>query len=470
MKNRINFGFLVTTFIVVLLSGSKIFATLDSLPNCQEIVLCQPDPNYPVTTHSITECTYDAVTNTNCCVDVTYTLTRYQACSPSLFPFYIFKIVSVSSSGACYMDQDAIMNVAIQAVISASLKHNISQGSVSIPTCMNAISCNTSSQTAIWEGCSDLGCCRYDFEAGWDSVAYDIRIINSAKIELSGSCFGSTICSDCLPACNPDIFPEIGLLNLNDKIPAPCPTSCNVSPSIMPLNVEYNNNGNIINGKFTVGKSSTNIPCLNLNYMYIKSGPSPEQSLELLIKQALFDYSLGKTLPLNIKVDFWKCIQAINPNVPYYLGCDGGCCSLEFEVSDDGFGNLVAEVIDRNSSMDPCIPSCIEVCSIFQSGGSFGIPKFGTATEENKVDFNMLSITPNPSDGIFDLNFNSQSSSIVNLKIYDLSGSEVYSSELRTNAGSNIINMNLSHLINGSYYIYLINEDYQINKINFIKK
>ena len=66
-----------------------------------------------------------------------------------------------------------------------------------------------------------------------------------------------------------------------------------------------------------------------------------------------------------------------------------------------------------------------------------------------------LLIAPNPSTGSITVKYNGDKAGKVNLVIYDKSGSAVFTKPDYAMPGNNAYHLNLSHLISGSYYLEL---------------
>lgn len=86
---------------------------------------------------------------------------------------------------------------------------------------------------------------------------------------------------------------------------------------------------------------------------------------------------------------------------------------------------------------------------------------------ESNISFQAF---PNPSNGQLTLNLNSKSLTTANIKIFDLSGQEVWFNTIELEVGQNDVPCNLQHLNSGSYTVQIASEtNVAIQKISIIK-
>jgi hypothetical protein len=113
-----------------------------------------------------------------------------------------------------------------------------------------------------------------------------------------------------------------------------------------------------------------------------------------------------------------------------------------------------------------CLGSCNMVCS--NSSGKTS----ETATEEVVVEEGQLNVYPNPSNGDITITFlATDMENNVQLAIYDLTGKQVYSTEVENT--SNMINLNLKDILGnygtGLYMIRMMNGENQfVKRLNYI--
>ncbi len=113
----------------------------------------------------------------------------------------------------------------------------------------------------------------------------------------------------------------------------------------------------------------------------------------------------------------------------------------------------------------------IRVKSINACGQSFNKTlqiNFGCKISENIKDENgIINIYPNPSRENMNIEFNSTSESLYNLKLFNVEGRIIYEENLYLYKGDNLINLDISNLTNGNYAI-MINNDSRIHQKSFI--
>lgn len=91
---------------------------------------------------------------------------------------------------------------------------------------------------------------------------------------------------------------------------------------------------------------------------------------------------------------------------------------------------------------------------------------FGTLLRVRKpeVALNELSVYPNPASDKVSVKFNFNESKTSTLEVFDLSGRMVYSESIATEVGENIVELDLSSLSSGTYFLKLENEMARIIK------
>lgn len=452
--------------LIAMLFIANANAALDSLPPCPEPE-CPVDSSVPPTEHYTTACTFDAGTNSSCCVKVHFRVTRRHPCGMANFPYYTFDILNIEAVGDCYMDQTQVMKTAVSAVASASMGFNLNKGRILLPACIEA-ECDHYSNNSQWVPCNPTGsCCKFDFEVGWDSTAGDTRLLNSRHLFafFKPQCSGIyPTCINCNYNCANSLFPENGLLDLADKLPYPCGSSCIKDPNHPTMNVQYNSGGNLVTGEFTIGNDG-GTPCLNLHYMWIIAGSFlPNQALEALISQALGEYRQKFGLGL-VKVNVWTCMTTFYPSVPLYSACMEDCCQIEFDLNGS-LGNYFATVINKTSMLPECPPSCYEMCDIF--AGSYPIAKL-SSQEIPDVTNNHLKIKPNPTTGLINVEFETDTDGSHQIKVIDLLGHIVFNHDVIAVKGLNSFNLNMSNIVNGVYNMQVFRNGMLVSNIKFIR-
>jgi len=218
------------------------------------------------------------------------------------------------------------------------------------------------------------------------------------------------------------------------------------------------------------------IHCLELQYIWIHSNGSnitPLEATELIIKKALSDYisKFGITQPCTIKFNVRKCLGKIYPQHEIYAGCFEGCCELEFEIAPQAPPGIGMEVININrnpSTPSPECLGCLDVCCNIFLSYPFLLEKANISelAEYEPID---VKVIPNPTNGTFSITFNTISKGTYALRITDMIGQVIYTSNLDVGVGFNNFEINLTNIANGVYYIQLIDNGQLITTTKFIK-
>ena len=85
-------------------------------------------------------------------------------------------------------------------------------------------------------------------------------------------------------------------------------------------------------------------------------------------------------------------------------------------------------------------------------------------SENTELKIDELKFYPNPNDGKFNLSFQSESKSAVSIKIYDISGKEVYSKLISNFDGAFDEKINISDKGKGNYFINISQNDKVLNR------
>lgn len=87
--------------------------------------------------------------------------------------------------------------------------------------------------------------------------------------------------------------------------------------------------------------------------------------------------------------------------------------------------------------------------------------RFGNLADIDELpDILMLKVYPNPSNGIINVSFNVDQESVLQMKIYDLTGRIMHQKESQANTGINIVPLSLTSLDTGMYLLELKNESF----------
>ncbi len=88
--------------------------------------------------------------------------------------------------------------------------------------------------------------------------------------------------------------------------------------------------------------------------------------------------------------------------------------------------------------------------------------------EQKATGFSINQITPNPAKDFTNVIFNSETASDINVRVYDAKGAVISEMNYRSEAGQNILNMNVSDFPQGIYFIQL-NDGTNIETERFVK-
>ena len=79
--------------------------------------------------------------------------------------------------------------------------------------------------------------------------------------------------------------------------------------------------------------------------------------------------------------------------------------------------------------------------------------------KDNQKNNNIISLTPNPNNGLFTVNYTATKNQKVNIKLVDVLGRVVYSNEIAINSGNSPIEMNLQNVKKGIYFFEFATEN-----------
>ena len=102
---------------------------------------------------------------------------------------------------------------------------------------------------------------------------------------------------------------------------------------------------------------------------------------------------------------------------------------------------------------------CDTIVVYVKSGTTLNILNQGaTASIEEEVSIDQVSVFPNPTDGNFNIQYNSLEHETTFIQILDLKGSIVYNMQVSSQTGTNLVEINLEGVEAGMYF-YKINTD-----------
>lgn len=426
---------------------------------------CEQDMTFPTHNYIYPMFSYDSGTDEYCTIDIHVSMKKYH-CMPFGPTYYEYEITKIETGGYCTLSDTEIMKTAVKGVAALKNIQNLSPNYMKLPKCFDLVSTSPD----VYEAC-DTTCCSIYFESHWDSTAADYYLDSiSIYYSLPGPCSFTGHKPECQSYCNQSIFPETGYMEISTQMPPACFSSCSTNATWPVPHIEYQYTVSpyaYINGLYTLGNSGST-PCFSFNFFQVKYAYlDPEDALEKLTRIALRDIWVSQGNPQYITLNLWQCwIQRYYPQQTYFPCELSDCCEITFEI-EEIMGQLYAEVVS-SSSPGSCDGDCFDVCSIFPNG-QYEIPKLSIDTENYELNQD-IKIMPNPNTGIFNLEFNSVSDEQHSIQVLDVLGQVIYSSDIMTNTGANNLNLDLSTIPIGVYYLQLVNRGLVVSKTKFIKK
>jgi hypothetical protein len=420
----------------------------------------QLDQTFPVTNFVYPMFSYDPGTDNYCTINIHATLRKYHC--PPANPYYEYEITKVETLGFCTLSDTEIMETAVKGVAALKNKYNYSPNYMKLPKCFDKVSTSPD----VFESCDPFPCCIY-FESHWDSTVADYYLDSISMVPNYYDCNYLGSSHECKNYCNPSILPPTGRLDISNQMPPACFSSCTKTNTWPEPHIEYyypDPDNTYINALYTLATSGST-PCFSFNFFQVKyQYLDPEDALEKLTRIALRDIWVSQGNPTYITLNLRQCwAQTYYPQQIYFPCEYSDCCEIVFEILNNG---TEAQVYS-STSPGTCDGICFDVCSIFPST-SFSIPKLSIDTDDFELNQD-IKIMPNPNTGIFNLEFNSATGEQHSLQVLDLLGQIVYSSDIMTNVGFNDLNLDLSSLPIGVYYLQLLNKGLVVSKIKFIK-
>jgi len=113
------------------------------------------------------------------------------------------------------------------------------------------------------------------------------------------------------------------------------------------------------------------------------------------------------------------------------------------------------------------VGSCLTTKYLYLTAGTSCTGKI----DEDKVanNFNIAAIYPNPTSEIFNVNFDSEVPSILNMQIYSINGILISERSISVEAGRNNITENVSSYSNGIYFVRFTNSSNEVIVKKIIK-
>lgn len=179
--------------------------------------------------------------------------------------------------------------------------------------------------------------------------------------------------------------------------------------------------------------------------------------------------SVNNPLPVELTSFQANCIGNNQTEVTWTTASEHNSAYFNVQKSRDGYNWESLEVISAAGNSNHTINY-----SILDSYGSGDVTYYklqqydidGAMKEYDAISASCTSesdqlavnIYPNPSNESFTIQMELENENVVNMVIYDINGSQVYSKELNGNKGNNNIFIDGLTLKSGFYYIYLVDE------------
>ena len=96
-------------------------------------------------------------------------------------------------------------------------------------------------------------------------------------------------------------------------------------------------------------------------------------------------------------------------------------------------------------------------------------PVSGTAELGENEMIEEMKISPNPSQNLINVEFNSENDQMITYEVYDMMGKLISSNNRSVLTGTNNIKLNIEQYQSGTYYLKLIDEDFDVMVDKFIK-
>jgi hypothetical protein len=393
---------------------------------------------------------------------------------PSNYDYWVYEIESIELVGNCsQISMDELILRANKSIISANNSESIdiSPAFIKSPRCIK----ETNSGSNVWIPCNPDWCCWVYFESHWTPYGGVLDSIDFVSFpSASDACKDATgiPVPDCYFNCKPERIPTTGDLESWQYIIPACAGACYYpnETTIQTAVVPFPGGGGNFMASYMVGTGNS-IPCIGIHSFSAKGytpGLPPDEILEILIRKALEQvYISSSTPPDTIRLVISKCWKRIGSS-EFYVPCnDEDCCIIELEIT--GTSPLEATVVRNLNSAPNCVYPCgIEICSKFPETSVHQLPKL-SINDDIETKENNIKIIPNPTTGVFSLEFDATIAGTHQLKVVDLRGFEVFTYDVSAVRGINTLNLDLTNIPFGVYYLQVLNDGKMISSVKFIK-
>jgi len=455
-------AFLVLTFLTFLFvgMGNLMFAVG---PECGPD--CDADNQFPqgaVNYHIST--VFDHATLTFCTIRTKTKLYKFN-CPPPTGTYYRYEIESIEVFGACTgLSQSQKIQMAIRSIISTNFGYLNSPAWIQLYSCAETV--GTSPVREIIP--CNYYCCRIYFEATWDEGGGTLD-----SLSHGGYNFNENYCPtyigrpNCTFQCetDDDSFPTIGNLYTYNYIPQACFTSCGSTND--PIHRAVTDiSSDMIYADYSLATNNDTL-CFSFHWVNYEGTHDLDEVLVRLVKKVLKDIYDSHGNPNYITLNLAACWQKPYSGINLYYPCSqDDCCTMTFEIQSST--SAILDWYDHlgYNCQSPCTT---EVCDIYRDfESSFAIGKSSIQFDLDQKS-KSINIMPNPNSGTFNLEFNASVNEPHTILIINLMGLEVYSKIMNPTLGINYIDIDLTSLPTGAYYLHIVNKGLTTHKIKFIK-
>jgi hypothetical protein len=394
---------------------------------------------------------------------------------PLNYDYWVYEIDSIVLLGNCTgILQDELLKRAFRSIISFNNQWGYNPVFIKAPRCIK----ETTSGSNVFVACEPDECCMVPFEGHWTAYGGELDDIDFTDVMdpvdnyqclFDDGPSGGQPIPNCDFNCKPEHFPSEGDLETWNYLPPACAGDCYYINSSTDHTAIIPFSGGSFSASYMVGLGG-DMPCFGIHSLNIfndGSSTPPMEVLELLIRKAILEIYNTNGNPSNVRLIISKCWRQVDSQYGYYLPCnDEDCCIIEFEITTNPLTATVTSNVDSSPS---CSTPCgEEICSLFYTSSPHSLPKL-SINEGNLNKNTNIKIIPNPTDGICKLEFDASIAGIHQLKVVDLRGFDVFTKDINTVSGRNTLDVDLSNIPVGVYYIQVLNNGLMISKVKFMK-
>jgi len=134
--------------------------------------------------------------------------------------------------------------------------------------------------------------------------------------------------------------------------------------------------------------------------------------------------------------------------------CVTECC--QFNINFTGINNDVIDIVYSNTGSVSCTSPCFEVCDRISDLDNETVANAKAIFETNENSIESLIITPNPTQGMTNIEFNSEETGKVEMHIVTMDGQTVAKRYFEKSEAFVNYQFNTNSFSNGTYFIKLV--------------